>query len=278
MTTKPEELIGPQFPALSMCLIIDARHSSRSEIVRDVKASNLFETIVEAKSLDDGKRIISNHNSDACFIGPSVSRASASNLVKRLSESTMSKDCAFIVILNNEDKDDLELISAGCHQLIRLPCSKMKFSEGVVRGVITANMNSPWTGILLNAEKSGIDLFEEPGSPTKKRSTDQEKLSISGLNAIFPEVASEMQNVLTNIESGNYGLDEGGKPNAATSSAITSLVSGMLGNRDLGTKNDSVRQFLESALLQWFLDLKTLSQQQATQSLKKKLTAFFHNC
>lgn len=271
-----EELFQPQFPSLSMCLVIDARHGSRSEILRDIKACDLFETIVEAKSLDDGLRIITNHAIDACFIGPSVSRAAACSLVQQLTHNSMMKDCALIVILNSKEDDDVALLSAGCHQIIRFPCSKMKFSEGVVRGVITANLNSPWVGIMLNAERAGINLFEEPSAPLA-RVAAEDKLSSSGLNSLFPQVAGEMESVFTHIESGRYALDDQGNLNAEATAAISSLVNAMLAEHDLGARSTAVQEFLTTSFLQWFLDLKKGNQKQATNTLKKKLTAFFHN-
>ena len=81
---KTDDAEQPHYPALERCVLIDARMGSRIEIIKDIKASALFDTIAEGKSLNDARSILTWTDVDACFLGPSVSPEKAIDLIKEV--------------------------------------------------------------------------------------------------------------------------------------------------------------------------------------------------
>lgn len=269
--TEQAEIFHPQFPALHMCVIIDARHSSRMDMIRDLKASNLFENIVEAKSIDDGRKIISGHAADALLLGPSVSLAKATSFLQAAKSESLSKDCALVAILprdttvvERETSHRMQLLSAGAHGVIETPCTKMAFTEQMVRAVVKANANSPWTGILLNAEKNGIDPFSGAKSAPRADS----------LSSVASKASPDLRAILESIESGEYELDANGKPTRKTMAAISKLVDSMLAQREAQSATPKFKQFFEEILVQYFLDLKQYGARDAVNELREKLATY----
>ena len=285
---EKEEVYQPHFPALNMCVVIDARHSSRTDMIRDLKASNLFETIVEAKSIDDGTRVMQGHAVDACLLGPSVSLAKAKSFLGSMPQKSFSKDCAYVTLIPKDvtlveraTSHVGELQAAGAHGVIETPCTKKSFFESIVRAVVLANANTPWTGILLESEKFGVDPFPESGSHARSpngaaesdapgTSSSQKKIS---LVAAIQTPSPEMRDILEGIESGGIRLSDDGKPNKRTAAAIGKLVEAMLAT-SAGSSSSKFKQFFEQALVQYFLDLKLYGNRDATNELREKLLSY----
>jgi len=284
MASKKDEgeAFQPPFPALHQCVNIDSRHGSRVEINKDLKASHLFENLIEAKSIDDGMRVVESHAVDACFLGPSLSLEKASAFLRRAAKSSYSKDITFVslVPIGHPYKNELEV--AGAHAIIEFPCSKAKFTEAVVRGVIKANKNSPWTGILLNAEQNNINLFAEPGygkdgkkieaEPAKETKTQTPMLASLNISSLVDRLAPEMHTLIADIDSDGFDLT--GKPSEKVAKAIAKLVDSLMATGANVGKSEKFRSYFEAALNEWFVDLKQLGPQSATSELKRKLRAF----
>lgn len=146
-----DDVFLPEFPPLSRCLLIDSSHRSQQDVLKSLKASNLFEDVLQAGSIPDAKNKLSSLLFDACFLGPSISQALALSFHNDALSGTLSDDCAFILIRkslgdvkkNSEDN----LTFSTYHSIIHTPCSKREFFEGTVRGVLTANKNTTWPGV-----------------------------------------------------------------------------------------------------------------------------------
>ncbi len=280
MEGKPE-INQPQFPALYMCVVVDARVSSRKDILRDLKATSLFENLIEAKSLDNGLQLIENHAVDACFIGPAVSLAKAATFIQQASASELSKHCAFITIAAGENIDRAALELAGSHQVIDTPYSKMKFAECIVRGVAKANAGSKWAGILLNAEQDNVNLFSHEivgiisPNPKPPPSFDEEpQTSTQRMGTALLKASPQMKQIIKKIESGAFGVDPDGNPDRRAKEALEKLVSTILGETDIGQKTDGFSAFFESALFQWFKDVNIYGTKDANEELKKRLATY----
>lgn len=301
------EVFQPVFPALETCLMIDPRHSTRQDLRRDLKASNLFENIVEAKSLDDGIRIVAAHRFDAVFLGASLTQEKAVNLLTQIVSCCFSKDCALLIIASRQLSDTELYITAGAHRVISIPCPRSVFAEGVVRGVVSANANSPWTGIVLNADARGENLFGEekvgnargsagpeptaspqaappppppvqapPPTPTPSSPSAQQngELNRATLNSVIAQSAPGLKQLKKQIESGECALEAPGVPNAYTQQVLDGLLQGILKNTDLDEKVPSFRGYFQKALVEWIDDVKVYGPTDATNELRKKLLAF----
>ncbi len=296
MTTgvKSEEQGLPRFPALHMCVVIDARHGSRVEIVKDIKSSTLFEEVIEAQSLRNGLQLLDLQNVDALILGPSVSPVKAAAFIERGKQSVSSSDCAFIATINAAEGAEAAakgLYAAGAHAVIIRPCTKMVFTEGIIRGVVAANANGAWAGILLSAEAKGLDMF---GNVIVKRGAPQlaalggvkvvntaaddlldEPAVVAGsLAAVLQKTQTIIRELMTGAESGQLSLDPEGKPTQSTARAINAII--QKGTQEIADdpKLADARTFYSEALTQWFVDFVQLSQRDASERLRERLLRF----
>lgn len=258
-----------------MCVIIDARHSSRGEIVRDVKASALFENIFEAKSIGDGLKLVSESENklvarqevDACILGPSVSLESAAAFFKDARAASVSKDTAFIALVPADRPGKEMLLESGAHRVIEFPCTKKTFSEGIVRGVIAANKDSPWTSIVLRADAENVGLFGDEASPSAPRTKDDPH----SLANILRKVTPEMKRLAAEVESGELVPDDNGKPSAQARAAASALTKRLFDGSDKTPELAAFAEYFEESLLTWLLDLRSLPAREASNILHRSL-------
>ena len=277
-----------------MCVVIDARHGSRVEIVKDIKSSTLFEEVIEAQSLRNGLQLLDLQNVDALILGPSVSPAKAAAFIERGKQSVSSSDCAFIATVNFSDGAEAaakELYAAGAHAVIIRPCTKMVFTEGIIRGVVAANANGAWAGILLSAEAKGLDMFgnvivkrqpkaDSVGSvkvlshKTDDSLLDEAPLPSGSLASVLQKTQSVIREMIAGAESGQLSLDPEGKPTPATSRAIAAII--QRGMKEIADNPQfaEARTFYTEALTQWFVDFVQLSQREASERLRERLMRF----
>lgn len=284
-----EEVFQPTFPALETCLMVDPRHSTRHELRKDLKASNLFENIVEAKSLDDGSRIASAHRFDAVFLGTSLAQEKALGVLNSMVPKSFTPDCAFIVLVPRNTVAPEPYFAAGAHRVIETPCPRTVFAEGVVRGVVAANANSPWTGIVLNADANGQNLFGEESGGGKSAGPPPAGGSAAGaaagapsggelnratLNSVIAQSAPGLKQLKKQLESGECQVDASGKPDEKTQAVLDGLLSSILQNTDLDQKVPSFRTFFQTAIVEWMRDIKVYGPTDAMNELRRKLLAF----
>ena len=297
MTTgaNPKEQALPRFPALHMCVVIDARHGSRVDIVKDIKSSALFEEVVEAQSLRNGLQLLDLQNVDVLILGPSVSPTKAAEFIQRGKQSVSSRDCAFIATIRASDtaKNAAEdLYKAGAHAVISRPCTKMVFTEGIVRGVVAANANGAWAGILLSAEAKGLDMFgnvamrkASPADPlgvvkvidgddTDEELFDEPTKVARSLSAVLQKTQSLLNELISGAESGRLTLDPEGSPTASTTRAIAAIIQNGMQELADDPALAEVRVFYTEALTQWFVDFVQLSQREASERLRERLLSF----
>ncbi len=137
----------PQFPPLALCLLVDASHRSKNEILKNIVATDVFENIEIAKSMPDGVKSISGRGFDACIIGPSIRSEVAQAYIDEIRSASFSEDCAIIVLA--KEGVDVDLFS-GADSVCTVPTSKLNYFESIVRGIIIANRGSVLPGIRLN--------------------------------------------------------------------------------------------------------------------------------
>ena len=270
-----DEVELPDYPAIYRCLLVDARMGSRTELLKDVKASGLFEVISEAPSLKDAFGIVQYEQLDACVIGPGVSTDRACEFIRRGKEKAKSTDCAFVAVLNriaeNVDEQKKQLSESGIHGIIEIPGTKRAFTEGVVRAVIAANKNSPWRGIRLKWLTDNEIKDDALGAITLLVDDASGESLIAN---VFRSATSDLKDILYGIDAGHYRLGPDGSPTPMANSAINKLITTMINSSSGAGDREHYRTFLDEAINQWFIDLCKLTNAEANENLRNRLVAF----
>lgn len=244
----------PKFSSLALCLLIDASHRSRLEVIKDIKSSALFEEIVEASSLEDGLKKIENRSFDACLVGPSVSLNSVNSFIKNARQRTYAKDCAMVAVIKR-DLDPSTLVDA--HAIAKVPCTKQAFFEAVVRGVLLAGAGMKWPGVKLGDD--GSVMFMEGGEWKVLKSDSNVAPSIIPDNFILTGDEDSIKKFCDGLQN---------TPPSRIEKIIKVLISGSSQNDDPFVK------FFLAAIKEWKDDQSFLSLKEASQNLRQKLLAF----
>lgn len=247
----------PKFSSLASCLLIDASHKSRAEVIKDIKSSSLFEDIVEAKSLNDGLSRIQIRTFDACLVGPSVSLDLVAPFLKKARQTTYAKDCAIISVVRR-DSDVSGLSDA--HSIVKVPCTKQIFFEGVVRGVLKASANGKWPGFKLSDD--GSVMYFDNG---EWKELQGESSGNSNEAKIIPE-----NFILTGDSESIKKFCDGLQ--SSPPSRIEKILKTLLSNSN--DVQDPFVKFFVDAILEWKQDQTFLSLKEASQNLRQKLLSF----
>lgn len=259
MESRKDEIYQPIYPALEACLVVDARWGSRHDILKDLKASSLFDEIVQAKFVDDGLNLLRHRRIDACFIGPSITAAKAIEFIVKGRKIPNAKDCAFIVVLTDEQVDPRPFMDSGCHQVILKPCSKRKFCEGIVRGVLAANADGIWAGIALAA-------LEQQGGKVN----EGERLA----RQVYSNVEPALKKIVNGYKAKVLSLNSYGEPNEEAQAAIEQLFSQVMKSHAESEIAGEFAAFFKTMLHEWFVDLASTNEKIATSALRRKMSGF----
>jgi len=152
-TKKTEDSLDfPRFASLSRAILVDSRADVRDELLRSLKASLLFEELLQSASLVNIAAKLQSLEFDACIFGPSLDPVQIANFVERQADLVLSKDCAFIAI---SEEGKARAIRARCkklHTAVSWPCTKRKFTEGLIKGILLANEGTLWPGVKLSED------------------------------------------------------------------------------------------------------------------------------
>ncbi len=243
-----------QFPALARCILVESRFSSRRSIERDLRATQLFENIVEADSLDHGASSIRDSDADACIVGPSVTLERADQFIESLSDRTRSEDCAFLRLVAPERADEE---CGKSHVVAAYPRSKAQFADSVVEAVVKANASGAWAALRAKYQmESGAQLSRPTATPT---------LSPMGINPSFPvetgvseknpaarpsrvaEVVAQSNRALDRLTSGVYFFRPDGLPTSTTKKVVQDAVL-QISSLASELQSDRAREVLENLL------------------------------
>lgn len=270
----------PHYPALNCCALIDARMASRNELRKDVKASALFENITEGKSLADGMAILEWQEVDACFLGPSLSPEKAAEFIRDAKTRVRSTDCAFIVVINAGDDATGELLrNAGAHGVIIRPCTKMTFTDGVVRAVISANADGVWAGLSLMYGHDNILAVMRDAGGKQRLPGVSPVLEEAIFSAMAASTEPQLRTILEAIDSGEIRLTPEGKPTRRAQQIIKAAVDEILsddeaGGREGGSEVQQFKAFFYDSLCSWFTDIIQGDERDATEKLRRCLLAY----
>lgn len=269
----------PRYPSMIRCLLLDARHGSRVELQKSISSSELFDSVIEAKSLKSAANMLEANDYDACFIGPSISPELINPFLSEARACTHAKDCAFLVVTNSDDEAlKIKYEEGGAHFVILRPCSRAKFFESVVRGVVNANQNGAWASIVkANGGEVIPGGLKEAGSPkaTKPASAPEQKPE-----EVFASILSSPQEMLSPLSSAlkskRITVSEAHEPNDEAKAEVAKIADKILASSDGNSPlMKGFRVFLEKSLLEWIVNVKLSNENEATDQLRIRLLTYY---
>jgi hypothetical protein len=247
----------PKFPALALCLLVDASHKSKNEIKKNLVAIDLFEEIVIAVSVQDAIEKLSSQSFDACFIGPSVNFNTAPSYITEFRNGTCSEDCAFIAIFKDSVDPSLFIEADSSFSF---PCSKRTFFEQTVVGIVKSNKGSIWPGVRLSDD--GNVEYIEGGIWKTIDSNVKNKVTEPGLGEEFILLPTK-----ESIEEFCEGIQQTSK------SKIEKIIMNLLLKKEEGAEDPFVTFFVE-AVKEWKEELDYCTLKEASINLRRRLINF----
>lgn len=249
------------YPALPRCMILESSYSQRTQVLKSLKTVNLFQEVIEARSVKDGIEKLRNEDYDLCIIGSSVSKETTAEFLKQSVNISRNRDCGFVKLVQEKDVSILmaELPSIP-HGYLEYPCTSQKFFDGLVLAVVRANANSPWTRLKKEQDE-------------KSESEPKNKLATQRLQDIKSTFV-DLQHIVQGYIRGDYGLDDEGHPDAAAIVAIAAATEKFLGSHQQSKSLEGFKNYFNAALTIWFEDLVRYNVDDATRSLKQRLQAY----
>jgi hypothetical protein len=230
--------------------MIDSKLHTRRKLMNDIVISGLFDSTIEATSLENGLEILEAQNLDACLVGPSLSREAAMFLIKEGKRVTRSKDCAFVVVVeeNNDGLAELTLKNCGAHAVITTSYSRRSFTESVSTAV--RNAHTAAAKKVLNKEP-----FE------------------SSISDVLSDSATRLRAIAIEIENGEVNTDIYGGPTPEISGKLKAVFEDMLPSCYSGNKQKPTDPLFVGALVDFFSKRSKLSHRAALEHLRRKLIA-----
>jgi hypothetical protein len=268
-----EKYVGPQYPALSRVMLVESRFGVRADVVRALRASLMFEEIIEARSLSDGLMKLHEEEYDACIVGSSVSRGRARAFVDRAAVMSKTQDCAFIALV--KDRDELVLLSADdskFHATLAWPCSRRDFTQSLVLAVVSANADCSWAGILVPSDNELADVedFEEYESAAEQ----PERRYSHSLTAFMNGEVTDLTSIVEGVRQGRFGLDEFRMPTPEVRRLLAEVVEKLFPPELQSSRIKKFRDYFRGALLLWYIDLVSYSAEIAKNNLRQSLLSF----
>lgn len=260
---QEEEHYEPLYPALHMCVLIDARLSSRRDLVKDLNAIYLFESIVEAMYVDEGIQWLRNNPVDACFLGPTISREKMLEFIGTALKTPGAEECALLAILPHDTSDLHVLERSGLHGIITKPYTKMGFCDKVARAVIAANADGDWA-------QAALAILKEREKEKKKLPDPATKLA----TGVLSRVSSHLDKLVAGFKDNILGLDGYGEPTQETNEALDLIF------QDITkpfSKNETLAEFspfFRKCLGEWFIEMAVTNKKIATNNLARKVMFF----
>jgi len=264
----------PSYPALAACILVESRMGSRNELEKDSKATELFQEVKVAKSLALARITMQVENIDCCIIGPGISPSSATDFLSWAVSNSRSKDCAFVAISERESK--VLFIDAGAHSQVWKPLTKAKLFDAIVRAVVAANKNSPWTALFsesefhrqFDSEVASPLLISSARSSTNTNALDKpwEMIGLSVNELLDAEAAAKIFR-----EKEIYFANDG-SPSEELKRAAELLLARIL-PADAG-QNSRFQTFCRNAVYTWFEDVPLGGFKEASEQLRMRILQF----
>ena len=245
----------PDFPALSRCLIVDASFASRIELIKDLKATCLFEELVEAGSIGDASLQLRKTEFDACILGPTLNADTAVEFVKAVKPAARSQDCAFIAVL--AERPQVQLPGEFIHAALYGKWSKRQFFEQLIRAILKANKNTVWPGVRLDQD-GNIQVCRD------------------GVWQILLDTESCLEDDQDLIDCLTKACADSAEDHSAlqVKKILEKLLSQASNPGALEHSDDAFTRFFHGALQEWLFDSQYESRARAMKNLRAKLLSF----
>lgn len=284
MQQKDQQL--PTYPALAKCVIIDARFKSRKKVAKDVAATELFESIVEACCVADGKEIALSSPADIIVIGPSVSEDKAFDFINFVKGNMHSPDCAILAISHAQTTKPDVFIAHGAQEAIDSDSSLRQLFDAIIRAVIRMNENNPWGSILL--EQLGDEtIYLQQVFPERSGTISvvggeldekEETVVVAGdgdlFDSMFDDETGALSQILKDVNEGTFGLLDDGTLTQEARARVLAMVDGILAGFPDSPQTQALRNFLERAITDWVIDVTISGEKVARREFRKKIDRF----
>lgn len=278
------------FPPLHRVLVVESRHSVRYEVLKSLAASRLFEEVIEPESLSDALDRIGRDEFDACIIGSSVRPEPRANFIKRATERTKARDCAFIVLIR-EGTNGITVEDAD--RTLSWPCTKKEFSEGLVLGVLSASNKRSWVA-RVNAVAPEIVRLAAPSraafrvnerrteaSPPRQEEVFDEPLSSPSAEEaslsfpdLFPTEILDLRDIIDAIQQKEVGLAPNGGPDRLARIALGQVVHKLFARAPHTAKVEQFKEFFVYCLDRWFCETVSRGPEFSVSNLKERLGSY----
>ncbi|MFN8392187.1 MAG: hypothetical protein U0136_17980 [Bdellovibrionota bacterium] len=225
---------------LSRCLLVESRYSLRAQTKRLVDSTNLFSTLVEARSLSDALARLQSQDYDTCVLGASVSGEAASKFVSAARKATRMRDCAFIVLAESED-----LVVPDVDAVLSWPCTRKTFYQSLLATIAKR---------VREAEQTATE--QEPSSSTEY---------------LIEHQSRRLARIQRQVRVGRLGLNFLGIPDSNTEQELRKIVDGLLMKRVTRAESHSLRRDMLEALRTWVTLLVMDTPSAANAHLEKAL-------
>lgn len=233
-------------------LIVESRVSSRKEIAAELLNAGLVSTVLEAPSVGDGLGLLSLHELNACFLGPSLTKEVATNFLIEGKKLVKDKKCAFVAILNPGTDYAKALTDAGADGAIHRPFNSRSFTRLVTDAIKKARLRNERA--TETARKQAFHLT---------------------LPDLLEETATGLKTVAEKITAGSLKLDKDGQPSLATRDAIRLSIENAFSPLGEPTESGTFNHHFVTCLVEWFVKRINTSEKAATEQLRQRLLGFY---
>lgn len=240
-------------PRLACCIVIDARFSSRHELLERLRSFGMFDSVVEAKSFDDGLAMLSRERVNVCVLGPTISLEKAEQFIVQSKDhqskapNGVSESCAYLVMMSQRTGAEAD-IRRLAHGVVFSTASTEEFEYSLVQAVIKADSHGSWARFL-NGESFG-------GEEVGRVLGDMEK----GLNSFAEGLVSEVdgqKNVAADVDA-----------------QIDRFLEGLFGAFGNSPRVADFRTHFRGALVSWVGTLRCYDRSEADNLLRTELLSY----
>ena len=244
------------YPPLACCMIVESRFGTRSEVTKTLRASQLFDTIIEPSSVSAALLELAEREVDAVIVGNSVTPMRATEFVREALRVSRASHCAFLSLATDDAHAESLRTDESYHQVLRWPCARNELSTGIISAVVAANREGLWAGV------------------QAKQQPDPARFAPSPLERLFSGNITDLEGIVRAVQAGELGLEANRAPTKEARERLAAVINGVFSGQLRGAKIEKFKLYFGQALELWFIDLCTLGEEQARNTLRQSLFSF----
>lgn len=229
-------------------------------MTKTLRSSQLFDTVIEPSSVSAALIELAEREVDAVIVGNSVTPVRATEFVREALRVGRSSNCAFLSLVTDETHEQAVRSCDSYHQVLSWPCTRQALSNGIVAAVVAANKDGLWAGVRAK-QQTTVPSAAPAGSSNP-------------LEALFSGKITDLEGIVRAVQTGELGLGPNRAPTPEAQERLHSVVDGVFRGQLKGAKVASFKVYFMQALELWFIDLCTLGEEQARNTLRQSLFSF----